>query len=481
MTKINDDEYDYPVRVADDEKKRVIDLYELNLVPPDGVGIFDAPTRCYEINKQWASIVMGIVSANLTTIAAWRDATDESYSGIQAVLEFLVGDNCPDCTIEQLLEDPVFFAEYQSVVFGDLFDGTNEHNVDLNDDYDGTPQSIGASIPAGPPTDLQINALCYALNSFVRLYCSYKVCIIQSRNFIGIAIDELNAALIGAYNDLVNHALYNFLPDIFGCFVSNDEALTILPDVAAQEELACFLYEELKTLVMSQANFDAAILAATTALTGNAQKIACIMHEDNNLDVYLNFLEIYNLALISLNSGQSLECPCDTGTYTVFAHEFVNGMGQFHFELVGANTEVGTLTAGRLQGIDFGDFKGLMFWWTGLDPTWRIRAVKIYFERVGGFSNGGDDANLVQIFPNLNDGVGGFNIIQGGFQPNGVQVTCAAITTGLGYWTGNRRMRFDFRVSDTSASQIYVDKIEVQFVTGFNYQGYITDDDNICV
>jgi len=314
MSKINDDEWNYPVRVIDDEKKRVIDLYDLNLVPPD-VGIFDAPTRCYSVNKEWSKIIMGAVSAQLTGIAAWRDAQDEGYSGIQAVMEFLRGDNCSDCDITEMLQDPTFFEQYQAVVFGDVFTGTNDHNTTLNDDYDGTPQSIGENIPIATPDAFEINALCYALNSFVRLYCSYKVCIIQSKNFLAIAWNDLQSALIGAYNDAVDHAIYNFLPDIYACFVSDNEAMTVLADAAAQVELACFLEDELKSVVMSQANFDAALTAAAAELAGNAQQIACIMENDNNLDVYLNFLEAYNVALIRLNNDETLDCPCPLASH----------------------------------------------------------------------------------------------------------------------------------------------------------------------
>jgi len=309
VTKIDDDRYADRITVHDDEKKRVIDLYKLNLVPPD-VGIFDSPTRCYTVNLQWAKIIMGAVSSQLSSVASWRDANDEGYIGITESLKFLAGGNCTDCDITDMLQDPAFFEQYQAVVFGDIFTGTNEHNLELNDLYDETPQSIGENIPLSTPDALEINALCYALNSFVRLYCSYKVCIIQSKNFLSVTWNQLQSALIDAYNDAVDHAIYNFLPHLFGCFVSDSEALTVIVDTAAQEELACFLQDELKTVVMSQANFDAALSAAVAALTGNAQKIACVMLGDNNLDVYLNFLETYNLALIRVNNGETLDCPC---------------------------------------------------------------------------------------------------------------------------------------------------------------------------
>src|SRR4026209_680280 len=102
MPKINRDDWDFPVRVIDDEKKRLIDLYDLNLVPPEGVGIADEPTRCYRVNKQWASLIMGMVSATLVTVASWRDANEDDYSAIQEILKFLRGADCMDC--EQVID-----------------------------------------------------------------------------------------------------------------------------------------------------------------------------------------------------------------------------------------------------------------------------------------------------------------------------------------------------------------------------------------
>jgi len=351
MTKIDNDRVEDRITVMDDEKKRVIDLYDLNIVPPD-VGIFDAPTRCYELNKQWAKIIMGAVSAQLTSVAAWRDAQHEGYSGIQSVMEFLRGSDCPECTIEQLLEDPVFFEQYQEVVFGDIFTGTNSHNIDLNDLYDGTPQSVGPLIPTAAPNARQDSALCFAINSFVHLYSSYKVCIIQSKNFLQIAWTELQSAIHTTYGiiEAGDTALFNFLPDVYGCFVSDAAAITALSDSAAIEEVVCSLFDYLDTLIMSQTNFDAAIANAVATLVGAAQDIACIMSNDNNLDVYLNFLEIYNLALERQLNGDDLPCPClSIDAYRLTAN-FASGMDGFILLL-------GTPVASGIQSVSSGGLK----------------------------------------------------------------------------------------------------------------------------
>ena len=85
------------ITTIDDEKKRALDLWDTNL-PVLSVGIFDEPTRCYKINKEWAAIVMGMVSW-LAEIAAWKQAQNETYPPIQEIMKFLEGSECEVPTI----------------------------------------------------------------------------------------------------------------------------------------------------------------------------------------------------------------------------------------------------------------------------------------------------------------------------------------------------------------------------------------------
>lgn len=75
------------ILVIEDEQNRALDLSTFNLIPP-GVGIFDAPYRCYRINNEWAKIVMGFVSW-LASVAVWEHAENDTYIGIRQILEFL--------------------------------------------------------------------------------------------------------------------------------------------------------------------------------------------------------------------------------------------------------------------------------------------------------------------------------------------------------------------------------------------------------
>lgn len=92
MVKLHDPTNQDRLTVIDDEKKRLIDWYTAKLNPPS-VGIFDEPTRCYTINKEWAKLVMGLVSW-LTELASWDEATEDDYYAITEISKFLVGNNC---------------------------------------------------------------------------------------------------------------------------------------------------------------------------------------------------------------------------------------------------------------------------------------------------------------------------------------------------------------------------------------------------
>lgn len=96
MTEIKSDGQDWLlIRTIQDERLQTIRLADFDLIPP-AVNIFDEPTRCYRVNVQWAKIITGAIDL-LLEIACWRDAEHEDYPAIQAIKDFLIGENCMDC------------------------------------------------------------------------------------------------------------------------------------------------------------------------------------------------------------------------------------------------------------------------------------------------------------------------------------------------------------------------------------------------
>lgn len=477
MAKIDNSHVDDRITTIDDERKRVLDLYDMRIVPP-GVGIFDEPTRCYTINKEWAKIVMGMVSW-LTEIAPWYLAENEDYEGIQQVLKFLQGDNCSggDCTIEELLaDDEFFYDEYLPANLGTKYSNTETQNQDLADDYDGTPQSIGTEIPVGTPNDEEKNALCIALLRFVKLYSSEKICIIQSRSFGEVAWDALEDAAESFYGSTLDRMLGNWSDNLFGCIVDIPTALIALADTAAHETLACHLLDQLDGGAISESAFNTAIdNAAIGGVSGNAQKIACVMSEDMEQIVYLNFLEAYNTALLQSAAGDAGDCPCITASYRVWRWNFENGLGDFVIKWV-SNIKNGTLNAGRVEGVVVGAAKTIQMT-LALDPTWRIKGCRIRYSR-GGTAAGQavmrwrpiPDSNTGALNPSISGGSGlGDNIF-----------ACQNIVAPA-YMDGMNELILVFGVNGiTGAHYIYIHEIEILYYDSYSPAAYPTADADLC-
>jgi len=74
------------------DKNLIIDFSDFNKPIPD-VGIFDEPTRCHRINREWSKLVFGFLDI-LTDVKAWNEAVDERYIAVQAIQNFMVGEDC---------------------------------------------------------------------------------------------------------------------------------------------------------------------------------------------------------------------------------------------------------------------------------------------------------------------------------------------------------------------------------------------------
>jgi hypothetical protein len=75
--------------ILSDMKARIIDLMQNNQDLPS-VGIYDEPVRYFKANEQWCAIIFGWLDW-LEDVAGWRDAENELYQGIQAILTFEEG------------------------------------------------------------------------------------------------------------------------------------------------------------------------------------------------------------------------------------------------------------------------------------------------------------------------------------------------------------------------------------------------------
>jgi hypothetical protein len=529
MTKIDKPHVKDRITTIDDERKRVLDLYDMQLVPPEGVGIFDEPTRCYKINLQWAKIVMGMVSW-LTEIAPWYLAENEDYEGINQVAKFLAGTEC-DVTDYRLRQKPGDNCILQQSIdagmnWEDVFDfslcatiqdksyqisiqnqvtNVQETFIDIYNNYTanytGLPSSVYpdlATPPAGTDDSALSAAYCNAVWELVRTACNaavsyYTESINQTQgeaNFLlavaGFALTAvaLAAALPSAGASLValgaaapliaagvglGAGLANYLVDFW-----QQHTIDQFQDTEAMEAVACYIVDNLS----AEDNTYQSMKDLLDLAGGSANFLAIAGFLDILLEhdsTYAAFLEKWNHNLQYAEAGIDLYCPC-ASEYKVWTWDFANGLGPFTIDTNGV------YTGGRVKGTTQGDGDADVLMLTmPFDPTWRIRSVRMHTERILGISNGADDYATFKMRPTVGSNTDSFNPIQGGFRPNGLDMRCNVMINPPFYWTGANQIWIAVSVSNNlDDSEIYLDKVEIMFEADFAKGGYITDDDDLC-
>lgn len=402
------------VTVLDDEKKRVLDLYTANLVPPS-VGIFDEPTRCYRINKQWAAIVMGLASW-LTEIAVWRDASDEGYAAIDEISKFLVGDDCmsfqlrqnPDnaCVLDQSLDGgATWLSIFDFSLCQSLTDGSqtvinqnavNTYNQTLNQfqntiynnyvqNYVSSITDIHPELGYGDADDaFRDNALCYSLSNLVDAICDSALQVLSESENVANDLKS-SLALVGAVLGIfllagsgiglpaaaimasslaasgigiaaaVGAAIYDKFQEI------SEVSLT---DESAKEELVCCLYGEMIGANADKADLEAAFTACT-GLSDHANDIRELgLIYIQEMAFYAAFAENLTIAFQSAKLSLLPECPC-SGEWcyeldlTLFTHwDFsINAGNQFAGTLAGSQWNTSDIQpggSGKVRGIGVG-------------------------------------------------------------------------------------------------------------------------------
>lgn len=248
-----------------DERQRIVELSDFNLSLPS-VDIFDEPTRCYIVNKEWAKIITGAISL-LLEIAVWKDADDESYIGILKIQEYLIGDNCDmplDCEdIDDCLET--------SEIIEAMDDNTAQNSSDLSnlsnevDDLESNPQDGNLYNPNVPES--QTDIACQVANYIIDKLADF-VTEIDTYGFEPDILTALFAALNGEYFysiDILTNILTNFI--IGG-------APALAPDFASQtDEMIKYLYCDGD---FNKANFATWAAANLTRGQEIADEISCL-------------------------------------------------------------------------------------------------------------------------------------------------------------------------------------------------------------
>lgn len=532
MTKIDPGDNDQQDRilVMDDEKKRALDLYTARLIPPD-VGIFDEPTRCYQINKEWAKIVMGLVSW-LTEIAPWRDATDESYPAIDEISKFLVGDNCmefelrqsptDDCLLEQTTDGGTTWTTafdfslcltaqlapinstittlYQQQLINNGF----VPETSTPSDYY-TPEYLqDLGVQADTCDTAGKDKIYGAVDQLVRYIHTVNVDFLQElsqaanvpqqvERFVaavpGVGIlpfDELIGytaflvdELLAEYNATADETLLQtVICDLFciavnsGCrFDSNDVynyfAGKVSPTFSNSTTTLANLIQFAITGTFAGDDYFYFLCYFQLAVAGLKQKFMGIQG-----------VETYALQMAAgFNSPDNdwfifcISCPTQ---YRVWSWDFANGLGEWVID-------AGTLESGRIRGTASTNPKLANVKMT-FDPTWRVIGVRINNERIDGIANGSHDTRRFCLRPTANSNTGEIAAMTGGFLGNGVRVDCVD-QAGASYWSGGNQVYAQFGVSEAipATCEIYIDKIEILFDVAYAKPGaVITEDSDLC-
>lgn len=359
-----------------DDKMRVLDLVAAEFDPPDDIGIFDDPLRCYKINKKWAKFLTGMVLW-LAESPVWKNAQDEGYSAIDEFSKFLEGDDCmlfslrqkpeDDCILQQTLDGGATWTDVfdfslclaiapnadGSVTVNNFYTNTfqtfqeNVYN-DFVTNYVSSITDIHPELGYGDSDDeFRDDALCYALDALIDSVClaaneffdqqaetgnDLKTSLALAGAIIGIialaatGVGTPAAAVLATQAALwaagigIGAALGGILYDHY--IDTNQAAYN---DNDAKLEVLCCLYDNLAGANVDQADLIAAFTCA--GLSENAQAIhdaaAILVQEDAT---YAAFAQNMSIGFNSAKLGLLPVCPCEDTLWVVeFDFAVANG------------------------------------------------------------------------------------------------------------------------------------------------------------
>lgn len=504
-------------------RKGVYELGKVARIPPT-VGIFDNPTRCFVVNVEWWSHIAGMVHL-LADVVSWKDADDESYFAITEILKFMQGVECMDFALRQSPTDSCIMQQTLDggTTWTDIFDFSE--CVTIQDksitvtiqnqittyqptfqeiynnfvaNYAGTPESVYPDLAPTGVDDAALNAAyCNAVYELVKKACESAVAFYndvisgaqQDINFgLGVAAFVVTAiALAGAIptagaslSALAAAAplyaaaigLSNYAVNELSNVLRNHNKEMFL-DEAAQIDVTCYIIASCPPADNSLA----CMQNAADGITGdpNGQAIldflkVLLSHEST----YAAFLEKWNNNKQYADVGIEMDCPCETWDYTLWEWDFgTRGQGDFVLNS-------GTLfTGGRIQGVGTNDSKLASITLPDHDTTYRIKSIRVTYERVNGDGVGGLGHNRAEIYVN---GYSGSNLANcGNGLGNGADLQRAF--TNVSYITGGTSLGFFF-VADTATAdvvQIYIDKIEIVYMNEYDpFDAHLTEDSDLC-
>ena len=265
---------------------------------------------------------------------------------------------------------------------------TQAHLDEIAAGYTGDPSDSFPAIPTGVPDADQQLALCNAIQGWVYLYAEVKKGKIRNQNVLQQTWNAILDALKSAY-ELVNGMLGMVLPvELWGCVADNQEAIDALSDIAALNEVACCLYNYLKTRAFTETNISDAFVGCFDTMSPTANLVHCMMMTDaqEDFNIYLSFMEVYAYKLQYQLAGEVYEnCICETG-YSYLEFDFT--VDDFGFTGTGTWTD-GVGWVGADVAIASGYTRNQVEIAKAVDiADYEVYAVGIHVIRSGGESHG---------------------------------------------------------------------------------------------
>lgn len=354
-----------PIRVPYDEwyhwdRKYIVRDHAL---PAPSVGIFDFPRACIVLNLEWASHVVGAMSA-LIQDDAWTGDDDEQFRARQEMEKLirLMANACTGGSDVILRQNPANACQLQQsidggatwtlafdyslcrsnspsgnyTVYNDTQNTINNYNQTWNENptvADFTPDLVydGGETEADQMRD---NALCYAVQAFYDSMVQFHANavdhppqrpifeIIATLTFAilgglaaeafsgGFATPVVVGALVGAIGNAATQFGFNF-----------NATVTAEQMASVRDDLVCCIYTALKGTPLTESAFQASADGCDfeeDSLQANTASIMSQYFQDHS--VFLTFLKFMSEAYGIGQLGIELPlCPCEDGAFSVSA------------------------------------------------------------------------------------------------------------------------------------------------------------------
>lgn len=306
---------------------------------PPSAGIFDSPTRCYKVNQEWAGHLMGAVTA-LELWKAWAGTEDDRNPSVQAVSEFLIGEDCtvfklrqnPDnpCQLQQSLDGGDTWtlafdyslcagagSVFSATIYIDLAitnienNQTNYHdegdiiiNVFPNLEYDTTPGDLDRDA-----------ALCYALKALVAAIFDGALATaneeLNKARFFSFVVD-FTANAFGLVEETLLGALARSVVELIFGTAALEDAIDALENETARCDVQCCMYTNLVGSTVTEAAWATAGDGCAFAPGSDPDKLLTMIAPlFDDLDTYLSLMAILSDA-VTVSEAGLIENDCVT-------------------------------------------------------------------------------------------------------------------------------------------------------------------------